>query len=161
MTNPSTSDSCEERQKWRQRKNVRNSGEKDGDTTACGAHRDGNILREDGAPQGSSRTGRGWGTKFEDGDGDGDKILSLKLSSAGMEKALPALFLPSYIYTYINDFMYINKYMGNETVMGKTLMMGNSRPLPRFHLSGDGDDFDGGDGNEKAFPSLVPSHFHP
>ena len=54
--------------------------------------------------------------------------------------------------------------MGNGAGMGKASLMGNPHPRSRFKLCGDGDgdedDFGGGDGHDKAIPSLVSPCFH-
>ena len=45
--------------------------------------------------------------------------------------------------------------MRNGTCMGEAPSTKNPRPWPRFYLGGDGDDFEGGDGDGKAFPGLA------
>ena len=43
----------------------------------------------------------------------------------------------------------------------KTLPTGNLCSLPHFYLSRDEDDFGNGDGDGKAFPDSILSHYHP
>ncbi|GMN45739.1 hypothetical protein TIFTF001_014933 [Ficus carica] len=51
--------------------------------------------------------------------------------------------------------------MGNEMGMGKAPPMGNPRPQSHVYLSGDGDDFEGGDVDEKAFSGPTSPRCHP
>ena len=51
--------------------------------------------------------------------------------------------------------------MRNEAGMRKAPQIGNPHPRPRFNLWGDGDDFGGGDGDDKAIPGPAPPRCYP
>ena len=57
--------------------------------------------------------------------------------------------------------MYFNFIFAIEAGIGKAPSMGNPHPQPCFYLTGDGDDFGGGDGDGKTFPDLTTSHCNP
>ena len=69
--------------------------------------RDGNITRGNGTPQGSVSFRAGMRVIFENGDGDGDKILSTKVGGAGTGKHSPPHPHPVpniYIYNIIKYY---------------------------------------------------------